>query len=129
MRELSRTFPRENNSLGEPICPIPNCNQICEKFKNGNWKTYCNLHDGYSMIRESHWSAFKVRILIRDGNACVKCGSKDQLEVDHIRAIMNDGENWEENNLQTLCKECHKKKTKNDWKIKKNKLNEVLSKW
>src|SRR3990167_1549346 len=37
------------------------------------------------------------------------------FEVDHIKAIMNGGDMWDINNLQTLCKDCHKQKTKSDF--------------
>lgn len=36
------------------------------------------------------------------------------FEVDHIIAICNGGSMWDKENLQTLCKECHKGKTKQD---------------
>jgi len=50
------------------------------------------------------------------------------FHVDHIKAIINDGDMWDENNLQVLCEDCHKKKTKEDMlerkrrKIKTKKL-------
>lgn len=47
-----------------------------------------------------------------------------QWEVDHIKAIVNGGNQWDMNNLQTLCHECHVKKTKED--IKKHKENKVI---
>lgn len=40
------------------------------------------------------------------------------LQVDHIVAIVNGGEMWDEKNLQTLCGECHKEKTKEDMAVK-----------
>jgi len=39
------------------------------------------------------------------------------FEVDHKVAIVNGGDEFDINNLQVLCTECHKKKTKNDLKI------------
>ena len=39
------------------------------------------------------------------------------LEVDHIKAVALGGEMWEEENLQTLCSDCHKIKTKNDMSL------------
>lgn len=38
------------------------------------------------------------------------------FEVDHIIAVCNGGDLWDEKNLQVLCRECHKKKTKDDIK-------------
>ena len=39
------------------------------------------------------------------------------FEVDHIVAIVNGGNEFDKSNLQVLCQECHKKKTKSDMKI------------
>lgn len=50
------------------------------------------------------------------------------LDVDHIKAIVNGGDEWDENNLRTLCQDCHIKKTKTDMKIrtlKKTKSKEL----
>lgn len=38
------------------------------------------------------------------------------FQVDHITAIMNGGNEWDINNLQVLCVDCHKSKTKTDLK-------------
>lgn len=38
------------------------------------------------------------------------------FDVDHIKAIVNGGDMWDENNLRCLCEECHKRKTKLDMK-------------
>lgn len=124
-REQSRNFKIEYNSKGEPYCKVSTCNERCNKFKNGKFRKYCNLHDSYSSIRERHWSFFKTRILLRDNNCCVKCGSEKEVQVDHIIAIMNGGEMWDEENLQTLCKECHNKKTKQDYQ-QRTKGNKIL---
>lgn len=51
----------------------------------------------------------------RDDYKCVKCGNNKSLEVDHIIPLIKDGGNLLEN-LQTLCKDCHKAKTKKDLK-------------
>jgi len=42
-------------------------------------------------------------------NKCVKCGSLEKLELDHIIAITEGGDNSEEN-IQVLCKSCNIKK-------------------
>lgn len=42
-------------------------------------------------------------------------------DVDHILAIVNGGEQWDEKNLQILCKDCHKVKTKEDMKFSRKK--------
>ncbi len=43
------------------------------------------------------------------------------FEVDHIVAITNGGSDFDETNLQVLCVDCHKVKTKIDMKLRKTK--------
>jgi len=56
------------------------------------------------------------RVLARDGNRCVVCGSTAQLEVDHRQALMNGGDNSLDN-LATLCDDCHTIKTRIDYRL------------
>lgn len=51
----------------------------------------------------------RPRILLRDSYRCVRCGSSERLEVDHILPIRHGGGN-EDENLQTLCRRCNRKK-------------------
>lgn len=46
------------------------------------------------------------RILKRDGNKCLRCGSKNNLTLDHIIPVAKGGikAKW---NLQTLCGKCN----------------------
>ena len=48
----------------------------------------------------------RYAVMVRDGFKCKLCGSKEQLEVDHIKPISKGGENDREN-LQTLCWLCN----------------------
>lgn len=43
-------------------------------------------------------------------------GDESQLIADHIIPISLGGEEWDINNIQTLCKDCNKKKTSEDLK-------------
>lgn len=45
-------------------------------------------------------------IFERDGYKCLKCGSKENLQIDHIISVYKNGKN-ELENLQTLCKKCN----------------------
>ncbi|WP_431832068.1 HNH endonuclease [Corynebacterium accolens] len=51
----------------------------------------------------------------RDNNRCVNCGSPSNLEVDHIKNVANGGSH-DLDNLQTLCRPCHRKKTQQESK-------------
>lgn len=51
--------------------------------------------------------------LRRDGHQCVKCGATQDLEVDHIQNVAQGGTHRLDN-LQTLCRECHREKTRKE---------------
>lgn len=65
----------------------------------------------------------KLRVLMRYACKCAKCGIKlgngVTWDCDHIKALVNEGEN-RESNLQPLCKKngCHPKKTVDDVALK-----------
>lgn len=55
--------------------------------------------------------AEEVRIFVwrRDGGQCVRCGSAERLECDHIIPLAKGGSNTERN-LQLLYESCNRKK-------------------
>ena len=50
--------------------------------------------------------ATRQSILDRDSRRCQKCGRTFALELHHIKAVMNGGDN-DPDNLITLCYACH----------------------
>jgi 5-methylcytosine-specific restriction endonuclease McrA len=52
-----------------------------------------------------------VRLFVwqRDGGQCVKCGSRERLEFDHIIPLVAGGSNTERN-IQLLCETCNRSK-------------------
>jgi len=87
------------------------CREAFEKYHYFNFT--------WSGIRESVWK--------RDGKKCVKCGrvlSLNDAQIDHVVAIINGGDYFDKDNLQTLCKECHVRKTKQD--IRKHRKLKLL---
>lgn len=51
----------------------------------------------------------RLRVFERDGHQCVKCGSTEDLTIDHIYPRVHGGCNCFVN-LQTLCRLCNEKK-------------------
>ena len=58
------------------------------------------------------WAMVRLKALDRDSWACVTCGRKGRLEVDHKTPLEDGGEMYMLTNLQCLCRGCHIVKTK-----------------
>lgn len=80
------------------------------KEKNPNWKggkTSQNRKEREIFSRE-----FRLKIMSRDGFQCVTCNKKGYLQVHHIKSWSEyPEERFNENNCETLCKECHYMRT------------------
>ena len=65
----------------------------------------------YAMyLTSKHWRALRYKVLKRDNYKCVLCNKKDKhMHVDHLSYKGFGKEKMED--LQTLCKECHQKKS------------------
>ena len=57
------------------------------------------------------WRKVRLQALTRDGYRCVKCGKAGRLEVDHIIPLEQGSPMYALDALQTLCRECHFRKT------------------
>ncbi|MDP2498432.1 MAG: HNH endonuclease signature motif containing protein, partial [Candidatus Palauibacterales bacterium] len=53
---------------------------------------------------------FRERVRRRDGSRCVRCGSEEELTVDHVRPFSRGGLTVPRN-LQLLCKSCNSSKS------------------
>jgi 5-methylcytosine-specific restriction endonuclease McrA len=51
----------------------------------------------------------KMFVWQRDGGRCVKCGSQENLEYDHIIPVSKGGSNTARN-IQLLCEKCNRTK-------------------
>lgn len=51
----------------------------------------------------------RFAIFRRDGERCKRCGSRHNLEIDHIVPISKGGKSTYDN-LQTLCHSCNMEK-------------------
>lgn len=103
---------------------------VCGAVLTGNKRAYCS-----SGHRQMYWGRFTwdgLRELIwgRD-QSCLICNAPVtcyEAEIDHIKAVALDGNYWDPANLQTLCHECHAKKTGGDrTKITKKQWREAIA--
>ena len=74
-------------------------------FVNENvWQSICRVERGKVTNK------MRFAIYNRDGNRCRRCGSRYDLEVDHIFPISKGGKSTFDN-LQTLCHRCNSAKS------------------
>lgn len=78
--------------------------------RNGRYFQIRDVWDAICRVERAKVSN-KMRFAIyeRDHNRCVKCGSRHNLEIDHIIPIAKGGKSTFDN-LQTLCHRCNKAK-------------------
>jgi len=67
------------------------------------------LSEEYLRKRESIPQDIQDRVWNRDGGKCVKCGSQEKIEFDHIIPFSRGGSNTYRN-LQILCEKCNREK-------------------
>lgn len=85
-------------------CGTPNCPnaQPCPDHPPRRWAS----GGARGKARPPGWDATRKRILDRDGHRCRTCGAP-ATHVDHI----DRGAGEVDSNLQSLCADCHKRKT------------------
>lgn len=124
-RENSRWIGERKNNEGRLLCLVPTCNNLRQKHKISNrTRNYCSNHSFRDMRQFTTWAVLRRKVLERDNYKCVKCGTKEtfklgisNLVADHILAIALGGNEWDINNIETLCNNpCNKIKTANDAK-------------
>ncbi len=70
-------------------------------------------HREQDHYKSKEWRAKRIRILTRDAFICRICGrvtSGPSANVDHVVPLEDGGSDADEN-LQTLCRSCHGRKT------------------
>lgn len=55
------------------------------------------------------WAEICARVKARDNHRCTRCGSTENLQVDHIVEVSRGGQTAMYN-LRTLCADCHSKR-------------------
>jgi hypothetical protein len=88
--------------------------EFCESKLRKWWKmvwlddiTQYEFSYGNPRFKHDSWWELRKQVFARDGNQCLCCESKIKLEADHIVPVCEGGLP-ELDNLQTLCKKCHR---------------------
>ncbi|MBT3464937.1 HNH endonuclease [archaeon] len=103
--------PDKFDSLGDKLC------RNCDNLIGEGRRHYCSKICMDEFNRNNSWFWVRKDVLRRDKYRCSICKKrfrKAGLEVDHIIPIQMGGKLFEKANLRTLCKECHKSKSKLD---------------
>lgn len=111
--------PVFQKNLDSEKCPP--CGKPKEKWsRRKDWRC-CSIECTqmwWKAYRAVCWSNVRLEAIKRDNNTCIKCKrKKSNMQVDHIRPVALGGDEWDLDNLQTLCNLCHKEKTKKDMKL------------
>ncbi len=110
----------------------PNCGKDKREWgRRVDWRC-CSVECTKNYYKEHEkaysWQEFRLMIFKRDDSTCHMCGKRfvtfgiklpevpdeSKLIADHILPIELGGGMWEKSNIQTLCIECNKVKTKED---------------
>ena len=92
------------------------CQKPLPKFK----RKYCSddcFRNWFNQFSSHFWGQTRDDVFTRDNYTCVKCGKhmpSSLLVADHIKPIALGGEEWNMQNIQTLCVDCNSIKTKED---------------
>lgn len=80
-------------------------------------RRYCSNACLRTFTRNHTWYFVRKDILRRDRYTCQICRQRFRvrlLDIDHIIPLQMQGQPYDKNNLRTLCKTCHKAKTRLD---------------
>lgn len=85
-----------------------------KKYKNMKQQVeaFNNLDNTKNAQRERIPESVRLFVWQRDEGKCVKCGSREKLEFDHIIPVAKGGSN-SERNIQLLCENCNRQKGAN----------------
>ena len=75
----------------------------------------CSVCDGHhrkktarQCIKEQLWKSLREAMHWRDGGVCLKCGSRDDIQMSHVYRRSQCGRlAFDLNNVKSLCGKCH----------------------
>ena len=127
-------IPKSNRKLIEEN-RCPSCGLHKDKWKRRTYWRCCSVkcteHYERKIVKRWWWVDIRKEAFERDNYTCVKCGVKKEdvnLIGDHIKPIAIGGEEFDINNVQTLCIKCNKIKNAKDTKkiAKKRRIEKKL---
>lgn len=87
----------------------------CGATLPGHRTPYCSRRCRWKFHGHYFWDSARSFVMLRDRYRCALCGVRRrarELEVDHIVEIARGGAALEYSNLQTVCRDCHRSKTR-----------------
>src|SRR5206468_2275324 len=82
------------------------------KFERLRHKFYLAQHTKTRSDRAGIPEEVRIAVWRRDNGRCVRCGSRERLEYDHIIPVSNGGGN-SVRNIELLCEACNRSKGAN----------------
>lgn len=86
----------------------------CGKKLTGHQIYYCSPSHSLQFWKErwptQDWQHIRAMAFKRDDYTCVKCGDVADT-ADHIKELSDGGDEFDLDNVQSLCTPCHKQKT------------------
>ena len=61
----------------------------------------------YARLDPKRWARARQAAFARDMHRCTRCGSAGALEAHHKTPLEKGGDQYELDNLLTLCRDCH----------------------
>ena len=87
----------------------------CGKGLDSRRTPYCSRRCQWQFHGHYFWDSARSFVLLRDRYTCQVCGQRKrakELDVDHIVEIAAGGPALEYSNLRTVCRPCHREKTR-----------------
>jgi 5-methylcytosine-specific restriction enzyme A len=87
----------------------------CDQSLSGHRTPYCSRRCRWRFHGHYFWDSARSYVMLRDRYVCQICRTRRrarELDVDHIVEIARGGAALEYSNLQTVCRTCHRAKTR-----------------
>lgn len=87
----------------------------CGKALPSRRTPYCSRRCQWQFHGHYFWDSARSYVMLRDRYTCQVCRTRKrarELDVDHIVEIARGGAALEYSNLRTVCRPCHREKTR-----------------